>query len=139
MNGNIVGMNSVIASLSSSSGQEAGSIGLGFAIPSNFAKRMADQLINNGEVKHPMLGVQVDGRNLTQGAPVVKVEEGSPAAEAGIKAGDVITRLGDRPIEDSDTLIAGTRSQDFGATVTLEVLDPDSEETRQVEVTLSSE
>lgn len=139
MNGNIVGMNSVIASLSSSSGQEAGSIGLGFAIPSNFAKRMADQLINNGEVKHPMLGVQVDGRNLTQGAPVVNVEEGSPAAEAGIKAGDVITRLGDRLIEDSDTLIAATRSQEFGETVTLEVTDPDSEETRQVEVTLSNE
>ena len=132
-------MNSVIASLSSSSGQEAGSIGLGFAIPSNFAKRMADQLINNGEVKHPMLGVQVDGRNLTQGAPVVNVEEGSPAAEAGIKAGDVITRLGDRLIEDSDTLIAATRSQEFGEAVTLEVTDPDSEETRQVEVTLSNE
>ena len=139
MNGNIVGMNSVIASLSQSTGSESGSIGLGFAIPSNFAKKMADQLINNGSVKHPMLGVQVSARQLVDGAQIQSVTEGSPAADAGLRAGDIITRVNDRVIDSADALIAATRSQDFGATVTLEVKSEGSEETRQVEVTLTSE
>ena len=142
MDGNIVGMNSMIASLSAQSGQQdaSGSIGLGFAIPSNFAKRMADELINNGEVKHPMLGVKVDARNpVDGGAYVVDVEPGSPADKAGIERGDVITRVNDRLVEDSDTLIAATRSKEFGATVTLEVADPDGENRHEVEVTLSDE
>lgn len=143
MSGNIVGMNSMIASLSAQGGpggqSSGGSIGLGFAIPSNFAKRMADELINNGEVKHPMLGVRVDARNLVDGAYVVDVEPGSPADEAGLESGDVITRVNDRLVEDSDTLIAATRSQEFGATVTLQVTNEDGEDGREVEVTLSSE
>lgn len=141
MNGNLVGMNSMIASLSSSagSGSEAGSIGLGFAIPSNFAKRMADQLINNGSVKHPTLGVKVDARSSGNGAQIVEVEPGSPAEEAGLKAGDVVTRVNDRLIENADALIGAARSQDFGATVTLEVTSEGSSDPRKVEVTLSNE
>lgn len=140
MNGRIVGMNSMIASLSAGAGgQGSGSIGLGFAIPSNFAKRVADQLINTGEVTHPMLGVQVDGRNQSGGALVVSAEEGSPAAEAGIGAGDVITRVNDRPIESSDALITAIRSQDYGATVTLQVQKGGEGDPRPVEVTLTGE
>ena len=101
---------------------------------------MADELINNGEVKHPMLGVKVDARNpVDGGAYVVDVEPGSPADKAGIERGDVITRVNDRLVEDSDTLIAATRSKEFGATVTLEVADPDGENRHEVEVTLSDE
>ncbi|SNV81896.1 S1C family serine protease [Corynebacterium cystitidis] len=138
MNGNLIGINSVIASLSTSS-NSAGSIGLGFAIPSNFAKRVVDQLINEGEASQPMLGVQVDSRNPVDGALVVGVPEGGPAAAAGIEEGDVIVQLNDRQIDTADALIAATRSQDFGETVTLLVHPRDSEETREVEVTLSSE
>ncbi|WP_448855868.1 S1C family serine protease [Corynebacterium camporealensis] len=138
MEGNLVGMNSMIASLSQG-GTEAGSIGLGFAIPSNFAKRMADQLINSGEVSHPTLGVQVDARNRGNGATIVRVEPGSPAEDAGLKAGEVVTRVNDRLIENADALIAAARSQDFGATVTLEVSDEDGNNPRTVEVTLSGE
>lgn len=138
MNGNLVGMNSVIASLSS--GQEGGSIGLGFAIPSKFAKRVADQLINEGKATQPMLGVQVDARDpASTGALVVRVEPGSPAEKAGIKEGDIITKLDDRIIDGADSLIAATRTQEFGATVTLEVAAGEGEDTRQVEVTLSGE
>lgn len=143
MNGNLIGMNSAIASLSQSSfGGESsgGSIGLGFSIPSNFAKRVADQLIRNGEATQPMLGVQVSiAQAITGGAVVAAVEPGSPAEQAGLKPGDVITRLNDRLIDSADALIAATRSQDFGQTVTLQVERQGEGEPIPVEVTLSTE
>lgn len=137
MNGNLIGMNSVIASLSS--GDQAGSIGLGFAIPSNFAKRVADQLITTGEARQPMLGVSVLPRGDVSGAFIADVEEGGPADQAGLAPGDVVTQLDDRVIDSSDALVAAVRSQDFGQTVTLTVTQPDSGQTRQVEVTLTTE
>lgn len=137
MDGNIVGMNSVIASLSS--GGEAGSIGLGFAIPANFAKRVADQLISTGTATHPMLGVQVAARQDVQGALIASVEPDSPAQQAGLNPGDVVTRVDDRVIDNSDALVAAIRSQDFGQTVTLEVEQQDTGQSRPVEVTLTAE
>ena len=139
MNGHLIGMNSVIASLSQGESGEAGSIGLGFAIPSNFARRVAEQLINEGKARQPMLGVEVDIRAQTGGALVSKVQPGSPAEKGGLKAGDIVTRINDRLIESSDALVAATRSFDFGETVELEVHSEGSEESRTVEVTLSSE
>lgn len=139
MSGNLVGMNSMIASLSAGTSGEAGSIGLGFAIPSNFAQRMAQQLIANGQVVHPMLGVQVDGRDITDGAHVVSVEPGSAGAEAGLEEGDIITRVNDRPIEDADSLIASIRGEEFGNKITLEVTREDDDSSREVEVTLPAE
>ena len=143
MNGKLVGMNSAIASLSSggfgSTGQ-GGSIGLGFAIPSNFAKRVADQLIEGGEATQPMLGVRVSvGQSIGGGAVVAGVEPGSPGDQAGLQPGDVITRLNDRPIDSADALIAATRSKDFGETVTLQVQRGEDSQPIPVEVTLSSE
>ncbi|MBC3179477.1 S1C family serine protease [Corynebacterium lujinxingii] len=143
MEGHLIGMNSVIASLSTGGfGSEGsgGSIGLGFAIPSNFAKRVAEQLIANGEATQPMLGVQVSiAQAMTGGAVVAAVEPGSPGEQAGLKRGDVITRLDDRVIDSADALIAATRSQDFGQTVTLQVEREGESEPIPVEVTLSSE
>lgn len=138
MEGNLIGMNSVIASLTSG-GDTAGSIGLGFAIPSNFAKRVADQLVTTGEASHPMIGVQVSAIADVNGALVASVQEGGPGAEAGLREGDVITHLDDRKIDTSDELIAAVRSQDFGAVVNLTVTRQGTEETREVDVTLTSE
>lgn len=135
MDGNLIGMNSVIATSSS----ESGSIGLGFAIPSNFANRVATQLIEEGAAYHPMLGVTVDGRDPIAGALIDEVIPGGPGDVAGLQAGDVVIRLDDRLIDTADALVAAVRSQDFGDQVTLEVLDPESGEIRSVEVTLSSE
>ncbi|MBX8995652.1 PDZ domain-containing protein [Corynebacterium testudinoris] len=137
MDGHLIGMNSVIASMSS--GGEAGSIGLGFAIPSNFAKRVADQLISTGEATQPLLGVQVAARTDVDGALIASVEPNGPAAQAGLATGDVVTRLNDRRIDNPDALIAAVRSQGFGDTVTLEVVQSDTGQTRTVEVTLTSE
>nr|WP_018297567.1 trypsin-like peptidase domain-containing protein [Corynebacterium lubricantis] len=138
MNGNLIGMNSVIASLSSGE-QSSGSIGLGFAIPSNFAKRVADQLVETGEAKQPMLGVQVDVQSQEDGALIMGVESGGPADQAGLGEGDIVTKLNDRTIQSADDLIAAARSHQFGETVTLEVHPRNSEESRAVDVTLSSE
>lgn len=137
MEGNLIGMNSVIASMSS--GDTAGSIGLGFAIPSNFARRTADQLVERGEVSHPMIGVEVAAVAQVNGALVAGVTEGGPGDQAGLTEGDVITRMNDRQIANSDELIAAVRSQDFGATVTLTVTREETEETGEVDVTLTGE
>ncbi|MHA2788462.1 S1C family serine protease [Corynebacterium sp. S7] len=138
MNGNLIGMNSVIASLSTTS-ESSGSIGLGFAIPSNFAKRVADQLVNTGKATQPMLGVQVDVQSTEDGALIMGVESGGPADKAGLREGDVVTKLNERTIQSADDLIAAARSHQFGETVTLEVHPRNSGETRTVDVTLSSE
>lgn len=141
MEGRLVGMNSVIASLSAGGYGESsgGSIGLGFAIPSNFAQRVARQLIETGEAKQPMLGVQVSVLDSgTDGAMIAQVEPGSPAESAGLQAGETITKVGDRLVDSADALIAATRSHGFGETVALEVRGRDNA-TRTVEVTLSTE
>ena len=141
--GNLIGMNSAIASLSvggMGQGGQGGSIGLGFAIPSNFAKRVAEQLIETGEATQPMLGVRVSVmQGFGGGAVVAGVEPGSPGEKAGLKPGDVITRLNDRPIDSADALIAATRSKAFGETVTLQVQREGESQPIPVEVTLSSE
>lgn len=140
LNGRLIGMNSVIASLSSGGlgGQQAGSIGLGFAIPSNFAQRVAHQLVEKGAAKQPMLGVQVKPDPRIKGAVVAAVPDG-PAKDAGLKEGEVITRVNDRVVDSADALIAAVRTHDFGETVTLEVTAPDGHEPRHVEVTLTDE
>lgn len=139
MEGHLVGMNSVIASLSQGSGEEAGSIGLGFAIPSNFAKRVADQLVDSGKAVQPMLGASVLFNHQGSGAYIRDVVSGGAADKAGLKSGDVVTKLGDRRIDSADALIAAVRSHNFGDTVTLTVTDSQGNNERTVEATLSSE
>jgi S1-C subfamily serine protease len=118
--GAVIGINSAIATLSTGAGQ-AGSIGLGFAIPINEAREIAQQLIRTGKVQHATLGVTA--RSVTDGARdgalVERVDAGSSAAQAGIKAGDVITRVGDRLVGGSDDLVVQVRSRKVGEKVEL--------------------
>ncbi|MEJ5997247.1 S1C family serine protease [Corynebacterium sp. H130] len=139
MQGNLIGMNSVIATMSEGAGGQSGSIGLGFAIPANQAKRIADQLVKTGKVKQPMIGVKVAQNNQYRGALVAGVEPDGPAGKAGISDGDVITKVGDRVIDSADALIAAIRSRNFGETVTLQVVDPKTKQSREVQVTLPNE
>lgn len=126
MNGELVGVNSAIASMGGgpgAQGAQSGSIGLGFAIPSDQAKRIADQLVSHGSVQHASLGVQLSQEQSGPGAAVAQVVEGGPAAAAGLPSGVVITKVDDRPIDGADGLVAAVRSKAPGDNVTLTYTD----------------
>ena len=124
--GELVGVNVAIASAGSTGGQ-SGNIGVGFAIPSNTAKRIATEIMKSGKASHALLGAQVsDSTNstasasFTVGALVRSVTPGSAAAVAGIKANDVIVKFNDRAITSAGELMAAVRQQPAGATATVE-------------------
>ena len=99
MNGELVGVNSAIATLGGDSADaQSGSIGLGFAIPIDQAKRIADELIQSGTASHASLGVQVGNDATTHGAKIVEVTSGGAAAAAGLPSGVVVTKVDDRVI-----------------------------------------
>lgn len=138
MNGELVGINSAIATLGGDSdGQAAqgGSIGLGFAIPVDQAKRIADELINDGSASHASLGVQVGNDATTDGARIVEVTGGGAAAAAGLPSGVVVTKVDDRVINSADALVAAVRSRAPGDKLTLTYLDT-AGKPQTVEVTL---
>jgi putative serine protease PepD len=124
--GAVIGVNSAIATLGASSGSQTGSIGLGFAIPINQARKTAEQLIKNGKATYPVIGVSVDMNVSGKGAQVSSkgnaVLPGGPAARAGMKAGDLITELDGRPITSPEELIVAIRTHDVGDSVTLKYL-----------------
>ncbi len=125
LKGEVVGINSAIASLGASSGSQSGSIGLGFSIPVDQARRIATQLIDTGSATHAQLGVSVRDASrsgsqvFSDGADVAQVTAGGAAAKAGLQAGDVLTKVGDRPVDSADALIAAIRSHQPGDRVTL--------------------
>jgi putative serine protease PepD len=124
MNGELIGINSAIATMGSDSQDaQSGSIGLGFAIPVDQAKRIADELIRNGTAAHASLGVQVSNDKSSHGAKIVEVTQGGAAAAAGLPSGVVITKVDDRVIASSDALVAAVRSRAPGDKITLTYLD----------------
>ncbi len=138
MEGRVVGINSAIYSPGSGQ-QQAGSVGLGFAIPSDQARRIADELLRTGSATQTTLGVRITDARDRPGALVAEVMPGSPAEQAGLKQGDVVTRLDDRAIRDSDTLVAAVRSHTPGSQVSLNVTDERGGGERTVDVTLTGE
>ncbi|WP_093605501.1 S1C family serine protease [Lentzea waywayandensis] len=128
MQGQVVGINSAIYSPSQGQGQ-AGSVGIGFAIPMDQARRTIDEIVKSGKPKQTVLGVKVESTE--QGAKISEITGGGAAEKAGLKAGDVITKFGDRRIDESDTLVAAVRSKAPGDKVTITLSD-----NRTVEATL---
>jgi putative serine protease PepD len=127
MNGDLIGVNSAIASLGGGQDSQAvqsGSIGLGFAIPVDQAKRIADELISTGTVQHASLGVQLSSDDSARGAVVAGVADGSPAATAGLAKGAVITKVDSTVIDGPESLVAAIHSRAPGDTVTLTYDDP---------------
>lgn len=127
--GDLVGINSSIASLSQGTpGGQAGSIGIGFAIPATKVSLIADQLIETGTASHAFLGVglsdgraTVDGATLT-GAQVQQVEDGSPADSAGLQAGDVIVAIDEEPVPGATALVGQVRERASGQEAVLGVV-----------------
>ncbi|MHC3473840.1 S1C family serine protease [Streptomyces sp. 7R007] len=128
----VIGINSAIRSADSGSdleGGQAGSIGLGFAIPVNQAKRVAEELINTGKATHPVIGVTLDmgytgdgarvGTKASRGGPAVTA--GGPGDKAGIEPGDVITEVDGRRVHSGEELIVRTRAHRPGDRLVLTV------------------
>ncbi len=136
--GAVIGVNSAIATLGVSS--QAGSIGLGFAIPINQAKKTAEQLINTGSATYPIMGISVDTQFTGVGALISKestgITPGGPADKAGLRKGDLIVALDGSDIENSDELIVAIRSKNIGDKV--KVKYKRNNITREVDVVLAA-
>ena len=122
-NAELVGMNSANATSGSAFG-ESGSIGLGFAIPVDEAKRIADELIATGIASHGFLGARLTDDAHTSGARIVEVYSGGPAAAAGLPPGALVTNVDHQPIDNADALTAVVLTKAPGTTIAVDYLDP---------------
>ncbi|HVW81174.1 MAG TPA: trypsin-like peptidase domain-containing protein [Mycobacteriales bacterium] len=130
LDGRVIGVNSAIASLSTDglAGQQSGSIGLGFAIPINEAKRIAEQIITRGYSTHAIIGVQLNAAYAGQGAEIGTgssanaVTPGGPASKAGLEPGDIIVGVDNERITTADELIVAIRSRVPGQRITVTYL-----------------
>jgi len=142
--GQLIGINSAIASLGSSgsSSSQSGSIGIGFAIPVNEARSIAEQLIASGKATHPYLGVSskdgvvADGSAKRAAAELTSVAAGSPGEAAGLRVGDSVTEVDGESIDGSLSLVAQVRERSVGDKVTLKILRDG--QTKSISVTLTS-
>lgn len=120
--GNLIGINVAIATAGSS--EESGSIGVGFAIPSNIAKRVASEIISDGAATHGLLGATVQDASAVAdadvaGAAIVTPTPGGAAAEAGLKEGDIVTSFNGSPISSATDLTAQVRAAAAGSDATV--------------------
>ncbi|MEE6287982.1 trypsin-like peptidase domain-containing protein [Georgenia sp. MJ173] len=142
LGGEVVGINTAIAQ---TAGRETGSIGLGFAIPSDQVRRTAEQIIEQGQATYPVIGVALDTQYQGEGVRVLEqdtggteaVTSGGPSDVAGIEAGDLITRVDDAPVTSPSELIVAVRARAPGETVRLTVRRDGSE--REVDVVLGEQ
>jgi putative serine protease PepD len=145
LDGEVIGVNSAIATVGGAFGGESGNIGVGFAIPINQVRRTVEQIIETGEAQFPIIGASLDGRYDGEGARIASAESGNgtppivpdgPADQAGLQAGDVILEIDGNPVEGSSELIVAIRSRSPGDTVRLTVRRDGSEQV--VDVTLGA-
>jgi putative serine protease PepD len=136
--GRLIGINVAIASAGSSEGQ-SGSIGVGFALPSNLAKRVSGELIENQKASHGLLGAQVsdaaskDGSTAV-GAYIEKAVDGGAAAAAGIKAGDIVTQFNGVRVTDANDLTALVRTAAGGSDATVVIIRDGKQQTIKVQL-----
>ena len=141
LSGKVIGVNSAIARVPGSGSAASGNIGLGFAIPSDQARRTADQLIATGKATHPIIGVLLDRTFSGEGAKVENsgkaVTPDGPAERAGVQPGDVIVSFEGKPVRTPDQLIVSIRARAVGDTVTL-TIERDGQQ-RQLKMTLEAD
>lgn len=138
--GALVGVIVAIASAGSSSTSQAGSIGVGFAIPSELAERVAGELIRDGQATHGQLGAQVRSASSTDsdvlGAYLAEIVAGSAAASAGLQPGDIVIAIDGVPVTDATDLTAQIRAHAAGAGITLSVVRGGARQ--EIDVTLGA-
>jgi putative serine protease PepD len=132
-NGNLIGINVAIAS----SGENSGNIGVGFAIPSNYVKRITTEIIQNGKATHGYLGTGIadytaEGTAFTSGALIKTVEPGSAAAKAELKTGDIITEINGTPVESGIQLTAIVKQNAPGSEIKITYTRGSEEKTTTV-------
>ena len=140
LQGQVVGVNSAIATTGGGLGGRSGNIGVGFAIPIEQVRVTADQILRTGEARYPVIGAQVQtGGPPTEveGARVDEVMADTPAEKSGLEEGDVITRVNGQRVTDGISLIVAIRSYQPGETIDF-TLTRDGEQ-QTVEVTLGAE
>jgi putative serine protease PepD len=132
--GRLIGINSSIATLGATAGGQGGSIGLGFAIPVNQARWIAEGLIEDNQVEHAYLGVEardavieVDGDS-REAALLTRVVPGTPAEEAGLRTGEAVVAVDDEPVGSTLALVAQVREREPGTEVELTVAGTDGEQ-----------
>ncbi|GAA6524944.1 trypsin-like peptidase domain-containing protein [Intrasporangium sp. DVR] len=126
--GKLIGINSSIAQLGGGLGGQSGNIGIGFAIPVNEVKSIADQLVADGTAEHAFLGVSArdtvtkDGSAQRAGAEIAELTAGAPAEQAGLRKGDVVVAIDGEAVDSSTALVAQIRERTAGEKVTLTVI-----------------
>jgi putative serine protease PepD len=121
LDGRVIGVNSAIATLGSAADEQAGNIGVGFSIPMDQVVSTVEQILETGHAEYPIIGAQVSVGNDADGARVQDVSTDSPAQQAGIEDGDLITAINEDRVNDGVELIVKIRSFEPGETVTLKV------------------
>jgi putative serine protease PepD len=134
--GLVIGVNSVIKSIGSDS-ETAGNIGLAFAIPVNQARRVAQDIVDTGHARRTVIGAQLSAsyQNPNGGVEITSVSAGGPAANAGLKVGDIVTKLQGVPLQESGELIALVRKYAPGASVKVDYQRDGTTHTTQVTLT----
>ena len=141
LDGEVIGVNSAIATVGGAFGGESGNIGVGFAIPINQVRVTVEQIIETGEAKFPIIGASLDGRYEGEGAKIATESAGNgtppivpdgPADQAGLEPGDVIVAIDGEPVEGSSELIVAIRSRSPGDVVRLTVRRDGTERTYEV-------
>jgi putative serine protease PepD len=139
MLGQVIGVNSAIATTGGTTGgDQAGNIGVGFAIPIEQVKVTADQILRTGEARYPVIGAKVQtGQRDGSGAEIDEVIEDTPAEDAGLEKGDIVIALEGQKVTDGIALIVSIRSHQPGETLTFTVVRDGDE--KDIDVTLDSE
>jgi putative serine protease PepD len=132
--GRVIGVNSQIESSGSTAGGTASNSGIGFAVPSNTVSSVVKQLLEDGTATHAYLGVQTTDTTSGGGARVASVVSGGPAAEAGLRAGDVLRSVDGHAVEDSSSLSSLVGEHSPGDEVTLKVTRSGDEQTLQAKL-----
>jgi len=147
MAGHVIGVNSAIARVAGSQDSvdgQSGNIGVGFAIPSDQARKTAEQLIATGKATHPVIGVMLDTTYEGEGVKIATgssngsppIAKGGPADKAGLRPGDVIIKFDGRPVVGPDEFVVAIRAKSVGDAVELTIRRGTSD--RTVKMTLQA-